>query len=336
MNVEIPHPRAVFDYLGGERAEEAFQGAIDRRRLHHAWLLSGPQGVGKATFAYRAARRLMGAAVDRDLGLLGSRPGDPVCRQIAARAHPDLIVLQRDPEDGRTRKGIPVEEARALPEFFAKTPASAPFRVAIIDTADDLNRFGANAVLKILEEPPDRGVIFLISNAEGGLLATLRSRCRRMRFSVPKSDSASPWLAAKAEIPQSEAEKLLAIAGGAPGRAWRLGTMGAVEADHAARDLLRNLPRVDELAMLALADGFRGPAGSERFNLLFERLADQIRAMATDQAMKGEAGEGAPGALDRWAQAWELLVRLPREVEGLNLDRADAFYTALSQLRAIA
>jgi DNA polymerase-3 subunit delta' len=112
--------------------------------------------------------------------------------------------------------------------------------------------------------------------------------------------------------------------------------MGAVEADHAARELLRNLPRVDETAMLALADGFRGPAGSERFNLLFERLADQIRAMATDQAMQSEAGEGPSGALDRWALAWELLVRLPREVEGLNLDRADAFYTALSQLRAIA
>jgi DNA polymerase-3 subunit delta' len=336
MNVEIPHPRAVFDYLGGERVEGAFQGAIDRRRLHHAWLLSGPQGVGKATFAYRAARRLMGATPDSDLGLLGSRPGDPVCRQIAARAHPDLIVLQRDPEDGRTRKAIPVEEARALPEFFSKTPASAPFRVAIIDTADDLNRFGANAVLKIIEEPPDRGVIFLISNAEGGLLPTLRSRCRRMRFSVPPAEGARQWLAARAGIAQSEADKLLIIAGGAPGRAWRLGTMGAAEADHAARELLRSLPRVDETEMLALADGFRGPAGSERFNILFERLADQIRAMTTDQAIAGEAGEGASGALDRWAQAWELLVRLPREVEGLNLDRVDAFYTVLSQLRAIA
>lgn len=336
MNVEIPHPRAVFDYLGGERVEGAFQGAIDRRRLHHAWLLSGPQGVGKATFAYRAARRLMGASPDSDLGLLGSRPGDPVCRQIAARAHPDLIVLQRDPEDGRTRKAIPVEEARALPEFFSKTPASAPFRVAIIDTADDLNRFGANAVLKIIEEPPDRGVIFLISNAEGGLLPTLRSRCRRMRFSVPPAEGARQWLAARAGIAQSEADKLLIIAGGAPGRAWRLGTMGAAEADHAARELLRSLPRADETEMLALADGFRGPAGSERFNILFERLADQIRAMTTDQAIAGEAGEGASGALDRWAQAWELLVRLPREVEGLNLDRVDAFYTVLSQLRAIA
>src|SRR5665213_1508820 len=133
MNEDIPHPREVFTHEAGEAVERAFLDALERGRLHHAWLLVGPEGIGKATFAYRAARRLLGAAADPSLGLLGSRPDDPVCRQIMARAHPDLLVLQRDAEDGKTRKGIPVDDARALAEFFAKTPAAAPYRVAIVD-----------------------------------------------------------------------------------------------------------------------------------------------------------------------------------------------------------
>jgi DNA polymerase-3 subunit delta' len=175
MTETLPHPRETFDWAGDEAHERAFLDALERGRLHHAWLVIGPEGLGKATFAYRAARRLLGARPEPSLGPLGSAPDDPVCRQVLGRAHPDLMALQRDPEDGKSRRGIPVDEARALPEFFAKSPASAPYRVAIIDTADDLNNFGANAVLKTLEEPPERGVLFLISHAPGGLLATADS-----------------------------------------------------------------------------------------------------------------------------------------------------------------
>jgi DNA polymerase-3 subunit delta' len=335
MSEEIDHPRDVFDYLAGEGVEEAFTGAIERRRLHHAWLLAGPRGIGKATFAYRAARRLLGAAADPSLGPLGSRPEDPACRHVAARAHPDLLVLQRDPEDGRTRKAIPAEEARSLAAFFAKSPAIAPYRVAIIDTADDLNRFGANAVLKVLEEPPPRGVIFLISSAAGGLLPTLRSRCRRLNFDPPPAAATLAWLEAKTQIGAADAAKIIAMAGGAPGRARRLAQGGALEADEAARDLLTSLPRVDDSAMLALADSFRGAAGGDRFNLLFERLADRIRVMATDEAVSGPAGGEELARLDRWARAWETLTRLPREAEALNLDRVDVFYTVLTELRGI-
>jgi DNA polymerase-3 subunit delta' len=172
--MEIPHPRTVFEYAEGEAVERAFQNALERGRLHHAWLLVGPEGVGKATFAYRAARRLLGAAPSAALGVLGSRPDDPVCRQMIAQAHPDLMVLQREGLDGKPRRGIPVDEARGLPDFFAKSPATAPYRVAIIDSADDLNANAANAVLKTLEEPPERGVVFLVSHAPGALLPRLR------------------------------------------------------------------------------------------------------------------------------------------------------------------
>ena len=331
MTQALPHPRETFDWAGDEAHERAFLDALERGRLHHAWLVIGPEGVGKATFAYRAARRLLGARPEASLGPLGSAPDHPVCRQILGRAHPDLMVLQRDPEDGKSRRGIPVDEARALPEFFAKSPASAPYRVAIIDTADDLNNFGANAVLKTLEEPPERGVLFLISHAPGGLLATIRSRCRRLRLEVPEPARAARWVASRAEVGAGDAERLLAMARGAPGGAWRLAADGALEADRMAHDLLAALPEPDERAMLAIADSFRGPAGLVKFQLFFNRLADQVHAMATRRAAEGERGL----ALDRWTEIWDDLVAAPLDAEAINLDRADLFFTTLSRLKAI-
>jgi DNA polymerase-3 subunit delta' len=331
LTVDIPHPRTVFDYDGGEAVERAFLTALDRGRLHHAWLLVGPEGVGKATFAYRAARRLLGARPAPAFGLLGAEPDDPVCRQMIAMAHPDLIVLQRETEDGKARRGIPVDEARALPEFFAKSPATAPYRVAIIDAADDLNANAANAVLKTLEEPPERGVLLLVSHAPGGLLPTIRSRCRRLRFEAPAIDASAPWVSERACLDDAAAGRLLAMAQNAPGRAWRLSASGALEADEEARALLSALPRIDDAAVSALAEMFRHPTGAEKFNLFFNRLADNIHAIARDAALAGE-GRG----LDSWAEAWEYITTLPRSVEAVNLDRADAFLTALGHLRAIA
>jgi DNA polymerase-3 subunit delta' len=327
----IPPPRETFDWAGDEGHERAFLDALRRGRLHHAWLVVGPEGLGKATFAYRAARRLLGAARAPELGPLGARPDDPVCRQILGRAHPDLMVLQRDPEDGKARRGIPVDEARTLPEFFSKSPAAAPYRVAIVDTADDLNVFGANAVLKTLEEPPARGVLFLISHAPGGLLATIRSRCRRLRLDTPEPAAAARWVAMKSGAGASDAARLLEMARGAPGGAWRLAAEGALEADRIAGELLASLRAPDEAALLAIADGFRGPAGAQRFALLFGRLADRIHAMATRRAFEGERGP----ALDRWAEVWDDLIAAPRQAEAVNLDRADLFFTTLSRLRAI-
>ncbi len=331
MSEAIPHPRETFDWAGEEAHERAFLDALDRGRMHHAWLIIGPEGVGKATFAYRAARRLLGARVAPEFGPLGAPPDDPVSRQIIGRAHPDLLVLQRDPEDGKARRGIPVDEARTLPEFFSKSPAAAPYRVAIIDTADDLNTFGANAVLKTLEEPPERGVLLLISHAPGGLLPTIRSRCRRLRIDTPRPERAALWVEEKTQLGAGDARRLLAMAQGAPGGAWRLAVDGALDADRLAHDLLAHLPKVDDSAMQSIVDGFRGPAGALRFNLLFARLAEQVHAMATRRAAEGESGV----TLDRWAEVWEDLIAVPRQVEAVNLDRADVFYTTLSRLRTI-
>ncbi len=254
-----------------------------------------------------------------------------MCRQVAARAHPDLLVLQRDTEDGKTRRGIPVDDARGLPEFFAKSPASAPYRVAIIDAADDLNANAANAVLKTLEEPPSRGVLLLVSHTPGGLLATIRSRCRRLRFALPPPETAVAWVADKARVGPDDAERLVAMAHGGPGLAWRLSFAGALDIDAQARALLASLSHPDERVAASLADSFRGPMGGDKFQLFFNRLSDIIHERSAVDARMGQGTR-----LDRWAEAWEYLVELPRAVEAVNLDRADAFMTALGRLRAIA
>ena len=330
------HPRGVFDLIGHEATEDAFEAARARGRLHHAWLLTGPEGVGKATFAYRAARRLLGAPEDRSHGILGAGPDHPVSRQIIAHAHPDLLVLERLGEDGKVRKVIPVDEARQLSEFFSKTPASAPHRVAIVDAADDLNVNAANAILKTLEEPPAHGVLLIVSHSPGGLLPTIRSRCRRLAFQPLTLEATAAFVRDREEVNAEDALRLAKMAGGAPGRAWALAHAGAIAIDDAARVLMEALPRLDEAMALSLADRFRGGEGQAQFNLLFDRLAERVHGFSTARAGQGASLQGYGGGLDRWAAAWETLQRLSRDVEALNLDRTDALFTALGELRQAA
>lgn len=327
---EVRHPREVFELEGQETAEESFEAARARGRLHHAWLLTGPEGVGKATFAYRAARRLLGAPADPRHGILGSDPDHPVSRQVMARSHPDILVLEREGPDGEPRKVIPVDDVRRLAEFFSKSPASAPHRVAIVDAADDLNVNAANALLKTLEEPPPRGVLLMVSHSPGRLLPTIRSRCRRLAFHPLSLEGAAAFVRARLEVTEEDALRLSRMAGGAPGKALALAAGQALAMDDAARALLADLPQLDEAMALSLADRFRGGEGQAQFNLLLDRLADRVHAMSLDRAREGV------GALDHWAQAWETLQRLPREVEALNLDRTDALFTALRELRQAA
>ena len=331
MTSEAPHPREVFGYDGGEAVEAAFLDSLQRGRLHHAWLLTGPEGVGKATFAYRVARRLLGARPDPSYGLLGSSPDDPVSRQVAARSHQDLMVLELATDDGKARKSIPVDEARKLPEFFSKAPASAPYRIAIIDAVDDMNVNAANALLKTLEEPPARGVLLLVSHSPGGLIATIRSRCRRLAFAPWSEARIQAFLQARAGVEGEEGARLARMARGAPGRALSMAENGALQADAVAHEILSRLPETDDAAMLAVADSFRGGEGQKRFELLLDRLADQVHGMAVRASQ-----EGATAEIDRWARAWEGLNALPREVEAVNLDRADAFFTAIGRLRQAA
>jgi DNA polymerase-3 subunit delta' len=330
VSVAPPHPRDVFDLVGQEAAEVAFDDARARGRLHHAWLISGPQGLGKATFAFRIARRLLGAAPDPRHGLMGAAPQDPVSRLVAQDAHPDLMVFDRTDSEGKVRREILVEEVRRLNEFFSKSPASAPYRVAIVDAADDLNRNAANALLKTLEEPPPRGVILLVCHAPGRLIRTIRSRCRTLKLAPLPEAVVADFVSRRTDADPESALRLARMSGGAPGRALALASEGALEMDDAARALVQGLPDLDRTLALSLTDRFRGGEGARSFALLTERLAARVHDLVLYRA-----GEGI-GGLDAWAQAWSVLDRLPREVEALNLDRGEALLAALADLRAAA
>lgn len=330
MSEAPPHPRDVFDLVGQEAAVAAFADAEARGRLHHAWLLTGPQGLGKATLAFRIARRLLGAAPDPRHGPMGASPHDPVSRLVSQDAHPDLMVIDRTDSEGKVRREILVEEVRRLNEFFSKSPASAPYRVAIVDAADDLNRNAANALLKTLEEPPPRGVILLVCHAPGRLIRTIRSRCRTLKLTPLPEATVADFVARKTDADPESALRLARMSGGAPGRAWALRSEGALEMDDAARALLNGLPELDRTLALSLTERFRGGEGARSFALLTERLAARVHDLVLRRAEEGIGG------LDAWAEAWSALDRLPREVEALNLDRGDALFTALADLRAAA
>ena len=330
MSEAPPHPRDVFDLLGQDAAEAEFESAKSRGRLHHAWLISGPEGLGKATLAFRIARSLLGAAPDPDRGRLGAAPQDPVSRLVSQGAHPDFMLLDRTDSDGKVRREILVDEVRRLNTFFSMSPAASPYRVAIIDAADDLNRNAANALLKTLEEPPARGVLLLVCHAPGRLLRTIRSRCRTLKLApVPEAEVAA-FVTGRTGADAETALRLARMSGGAPGRAWSLYAEGAIEMDDAARTLIQGLPDLDRTLALHLSDQFRGGEGARRFALLTERLTARLHDLVTRRATEGIGG------LDALAQAWSVLDRLPREVEALNLDRGDALFTALADLRAAA
>ena len=316
------HPRDRFDLVPDVAAEEAFLDALNRGRLHHAWLLCGVEGSGKATFAYRAARRLLGAAPDLTRGPLGAAPYDPVSQLVSAQSHPDLLVMERLVEGGKQKKTISVDQARDLPGFFAKSPSQAQYRVAIIDAADDLNVNAANALLKILEEPPERGVLLLVTHAPGRLLATIRSRCRRLSFPIWTPDQLETLVRNRTGADPEDARLAADMAGGSPGAALALSSGAMQEVDALARSWVLG-DAVDRAEQLAVADGFRGAEGQARFEALMDRLIAAVKV----RALEAPAGQGA-----RWAELWTRLAELPDRTAAINLDRADVLAGALADI----
>jgi DNA polymerase-3 subunit delta' len=324
--VAVPEPRDSYELIGCEAAERAFLGALEAGRLHHAWLLAGPRGVGKATFAYRAARRLLGASPSERFGLLGSDPEDRVCRRIAAQAHADLTVLTRpyDEKRGRQKGVITVDEARRLAEGFSSTAGEGGWRVAIIDAADDLNVNAANAILKTLEEPPRRAVIFLVAHAPGLLPATVRSRCRRLSFVAPGEEAAAGIVERLLEQPPETARLAARLARGRPGEAVRLAAAGAPALMTRLERLFSSLPRLDAEEAHALAEAVGARDAEDLRAFFFEALQN----LTLERARAGDA--------ESWAGCWDRVGRLAREMDGLNLDPRLAALDGLAAARDAA
>jgi DNA polymerase-3 subunit delta' len=352
----FPHPRATERLYGHEEAEHMLEAAFASGRMHHAWLIAGAEGIGKATLAYRFARYVLADPAERTLDTLDIAPDTRATRQVLALSHPGLLVIRRayDPKGKRFPATIPVDEVRRLKSFLGRTAEQNAWRVVVVDRADELNISAANALLKSLEEPPPRTVFLLISSAPGRLLVTIRSRVRTLDLAALADDPL------KRAISQAFAGSGEEVGGGAPApseweRLARLsgGSVRRLLSLHAAKGLvlhdrisaiLGGLPTVDWGAVHALADELSGQAAEQRYELFFELLMDAVARLVNAEAR----GEGTPAEitlarrligparLATWAGLWERVAADKAETAALNLDRRALILDIFARLAAAA
>ncbi len=354
---QTPAPRANPLLLGQDAAERTLLKAHGSARLPHAWLLTGRRGVGKATLAYRFARFLLSGG-GAGGGLFGDGPADmaldpdhPVFRKVASAGHPDLLTVERGVNErtGKLRGEIVVEDVRAVADFLHMTPGEGGWRVVVIDSAEEMNRVAANAVLKILEEPPQQAVLLLVSHAPGQLLPTIRSRCCALAVPALDEGLVVELLGRYApDLPASEAAAIARLAEGSVGRALDLAAAEGLALYRELVELLDGLPRLDVPRVHALGDrlgrGTDGAAFRLGTELLSWWLARMVRGAALGVA-PGEvvAGEGplmarllARHGLAQWLALWENWMRLFARAESANLDRKQVVVTAFLELEALA
>lgn len=301
--------------FGHGAAERRFLDAHAQTRLHHAWLIEGPEGIGKARFAQRLAAFLLGARGAAG-NPLDADEADPVWRACSSGSHPDLRLIHRELNDkGKLSQDISVDQIRALTEFFTMKPALGGWRIGIVDAIDETNKSGANALLKTLEEPPPKCVLFLINHGREPILPTIRSRCRVLRLSVLGEEDCKKALDA-AGAPAQAAR----VAKGRPGKGIRLSSAPALAAVDAARALLRSAPAFNEkLAVAALSAAAADEASMEAFRSeLLDWLADRA--------------ETDPSA----AKLWLRQARLAGDAEQLNMDAAQVASKLVAGLYELA
>jgi DNA polymerase-3 subunit delta' len=330
------HPRRRSFLIGHQSAEDFLLQAYRSGRLHHAWLIGGPRGIGKATFAYRFARFVLRYPDPLQAPhTLHVDPADPVFRRIAAGAHPDLFVIERElnQQTGRLRAETGVDVARTASRFFSRSAGENGWRVCIVDTADDLNEEAANSLLKVLEEPPARAVFLLVSNRPGMLLKTIRSRCVRLNLNPLLAEQVVEVLqkVLNEEAPAIEDMQVAAeLSGGSPGRALDLLGSAGTRIFAEFHNIAAHLPRLDRRQALALADKLYARAAEEEFMVFCQLLDEWIAKHARSEAMGGK------GSAVRWAKLHQELGHSIRQTNALNLDRRQLVMHAFEALQDAA
>ena len=333
------HPRATYDLIGHETAESQFLSARASGRLHHAWLISGPKGVGKATLAYRMIRAMLGGTslLENSLNIPAS---DPAAQRIEAQGHGNLFVLKR-PYNEKTKKlrsEIPVDAVRAMSSFFENTPAEDGLpRIALVDTMDEMNRSAENAILKTLEEPPENALLILLANSPGRLLPTIRSRCLSLPLRPIASGQIKPWLENQVDESAQIIEAAIGLSRGGPGKAIAL----AQNADFVLKPLTRflsSLERNDSSADHILSNMLAGRDKVDARNLFWDCLQDILQEQASytvtgewNSAFKPLPTSKPPEA---WMALWKKISNWQTVESAINMDKKTVMLTALSEIRA--
>ncbi len=315
-----PHERN--DWVGDQALEAQVRRYIDDGAFSHGWLLTGAEGLGKSVFAYRAARALLaGPEALVEEGSLGVAADNKIARLVAQRAHPDLFIAERrwDDKKGRFETEITVDTIRKLIEFLNRTASFGGWRVAIINAADELNRNAANALLKALEEPPKNALLLMVCHAPGRLIATIRSRCRRLDFRPVGQEVVQDFL--RREGVSEDVARIAEASRGRPGYALGLAKGEGGEAVAALEDFLAALTARGSVAQVA--QSLTGKAGDARWEvfapLLLEAVSDAARASAAGDPVSGPFANVAPAQL---VAAFEQLSTFLTRGEAVNLDRS--------------
>ena len=350
-----PHPRETREVVGYGDAEALFAAAIASGRMHHAWLMAGAEGIGKATFAYRVAKFLLAQQDETPqfVSSLSVAEDSRANRQVISQSHPGLLTIRRawDASGKKFRQSIAIDDVRALRHFLQRT-AVTPWRVVIVDSADDLNPNSANALLKSLEEPPARTIFLLISSSPGRLLPTIRSRCRSVRFeALGEADMRAAVLAACRSVERdapdgTQIDALIGLGRGSPRRALQLLDGGGLALFQAIVTLFESLPRLDRAALhklIGLTSGRDSLAHDMAFDLIEEILAEAMHtraagetAMRTFPQLGGFPSLIKPDSLADWAELWETMREARGETERLNLDKAALTLTVFERLERLS
>lgn len=335
---DIPLPRARETLLGHAEAEQALLAAYRSQRMHHAWILAGPKGIGKATLAFRFARFALAypdpAAPDvlnaTDLTLA---PDHPDFRKVAGGAHPGLLHLRRpyDPKrksKDKIKQDLTVDEIRRTVPFFGSTGSEGSWRICIVDAADDMNANAANALLKVLEEPPRRSLFLVLSHAPGRLLPTIRSRCRLLPMRELAHEEVLAGLASLgvAEPSSRTAQRAADLAHGSLRKAITLADGDTIALADSFAGLVSHLPQLDTAAAHALADQVSKHGADDAWSLFHDLVGEHLHAL-----ISGHRGQPLP-RLVRVSEVWEKTTRAAREADAFNLDRKQVVLNALRDL----